>query len=322
MYMRLYIIVEGQTEESFVNQTLKPYLGNFLVGANALVVTTSRKRGARGGLSDYHKPRNDILRLTKQEKNANVRFTTMFDLYGLPIDFPATPPPHRPIPLSACMRWKTPSQTTFPILASSPTFSCTNSRHCYSPILENLNRSLTALLTQSRDSQQWLRVSLRPNISTTAAQPRHPNASSARYRSTKAGRHPPDPSWPKRSGWPRYAQNAPISQSGLANWKAWESNAELTALRNAKRVIPSRASQCPLLGTERPPGLSRLHAGETPALPIPRILPSRKSRFRQRPHCVFRIARRAPRNTQCRPPPPSRPIAPLRGPIPPSADRH
>lgn len=88
MYMRLYIIVEGQTEETFVNRILKPHLGSFLVGASALVVTTSRKRGARGGLSDYHKPRNDILRLTKQEKNANVRFTTMFDLYGLPIDFP------------------------------------------------------------------------------------------------------------------------------------------------------------------------------------------------------------------------------------------
>ena len=88
MYMRLYIIVEGQTEETFVNRILKPHLGNFLVGASALVVTTSRKRGARGGLSDYHKPRNDILRLTKQEKNANVRFTTMFDLYDLPPDFP------------------------------------------------------------------------------------------------------------------------------------------------------------------------------------------------------------------------------------------
>ena len=49
MYTRLYIIVEGQTEEAFVNQTLKPHLGNFLVGASALVVTTSRKRGTRGG---------------------------------------------------------------------------------------------------------------------------------------------------------------------------------------------------------------------------------------------------------------------------------
>ena len=88
MYMRLYIIVEGQTEETFVNRILKPHLGSFLVGASALVVTTSRKRGARGGLSDYHKPRNDIIRLTKQEKSGDVRFTTMFDLYDLPKEFP------------------------------------------------------------------------------------------------------------------------------------------------------------------------------------------------------------------------------------------
>ena len=89
MYTRLYIIVEGQTEETFVNQTLKPHLGDFLFGASALVVTTSKKRGARGGLSDYKKPRNDIIRLTKQEKNEDVRFTTMFDLYDLPPDFPS-----------------------------------------------------------------------------------------------------------------------------------------------------------------------------------------------------------------------------------------
>ena len=88
MYIRLYIIVEGPTEERFVNQTLKPHLGNVLVEASALVVTTSKKRGKRGGLSDYKKPRNDIIRLTKQEQNDDVRFTTMFDLYGLPEEFP------------------------------------------------------------------------------------------------------------------------------------------------------------------------------------------------------------------------------------------
>ena len=88
MSVRLHIIVEGKTEENFVNRILKPHLGDFLVGASAVVVTTSRKRGKRGGLSDYKKPRNDIIRLTKQEKNDDVRFTTMFDLYGLPKNFP------------------------------------------------------------------------------------------------------------------------------------------------------------------------------------------------------------------------------------------
>lgn len=88
MYVRLYFVVEGQTEERFVKQTLSPYLSSFNVGAIGMVVTTSRRRGKRGGLSKYERVQNDIIRLTKQEKNLDVRFTTMFDLYGLPDDFP------------------------------------------------------------------------------------------------------------------------------------------------------------------------------------------------------------------------------------------
>lgn len=90
MYVRLNFIVEGQTEETFVNQTLKPHLSRFSVGVSARVVTTSKQRGAmyRGGLSSYAKARRDITLWTKQDRNADVRFTTMFDLYGLPTDFP------------------------------------------------------------------------------------------------------------------------------------------------------------------------------------------------------------------------------------------
>ena len=90
MYVRLNGIVEGQTEETFVNQTLKPHLSRFSVGVSARVVTTRRKRGAkyRGGLSTYARARSDIDLWTKQDQNPDVRFTTMFDLYGLPTNFP------------------------------------------------------------------------------------------------------------------------------------------------------------------------------------------------------------------------------------------
>ena len=90
MYVRLNFIVEGQTEETFVNQTLKPHLSHFSIGVSARVVTTKRKRGAkfRGGLSSYSKAKTDITLWTKQDRNPEVRFTTMFDLYGLPTDFP------------------------------------------------------------------------------------------------------------------------------------------------------------------------------------------------------------------------------------------
>ncbi len=90
MYVRLNIIVEGQTEETFVNQTLKPHLSRFSIGVSARVVTTRKERGTkyRGGLSTYLKAKRDITLWTKQDRNADVRFTTMFDLYGLPTDFP------------------------------------------------------------------------------------------------------------------------------------------------------------------------------------------------------------------------------------------
>jgi len=90
MYLRLNFIVEGQTEETFVNQTLKPHLSRFSVGVSARVVTTSKDRGVkyRGGLSTYAKAKRDITLWTKQDRNPDVRFTTMFDLYGLPTDFP------------------------------------------------------------------------------------------------------------------------------------------------------------------------------------------------------------------------------------------
>ena len=90
MYVRLNIIVEGQTEETFVNQILKPHLSSFSIGVSARVVTTKKKRGTKytGGLSTYGKAKTDITLWTKQDRNPEVRFTTMFDLYGLPPDFP------------------------------------------------------------------------------------------------------------------------------------------------------------------------------------------------------------------------------------------
>lgn len=90
MYVRLNFIVEGQTEDTFVNQILKPHLSHFSISVSARVVTTRKKRSVkyRGGLSTYFKAKRDITLWTKQDKNADVRFTTMFDLYGLPTDFP------------------------------------------------------------------------------------------------------------------------------------------------------------------------------------------------------------------------------------------
>ena len=93
MCLRLNFIVEGQTEESFVNTVLRDHFADQSIVAVAHCVTTRRERRAehlrhRGGLTTYKHARDDIHRWVQEDSSGNARFTTMFDLYGLPTDFP------------------------------------------------------------------------------------------------------------------------------------------------------------------------------------------------------------------------------------------
>ncbi|MEI2418001.1 DUF4276 family protein [Orrella sp. JC864] len=81
---RVYLLVEGQTEEAFVNELLvSPYAARGLY-LTPIIVRTSP--GHRGGVVSYAKIRPQIERLCKQDPAACV--TTLFDLYALPEDFP------------------------------------------------------------------------------------------------------------------------------------------------------------------------------------------------------------------------------------------
>jgi len=84
--IRVNMIVEGQTEEAFVKEVLAPYLSERDVFPVARRVTTSRKRRARGGMTSYGRAKKDIEIWLRQDTEAYC--TTMFDLYGLPTDFP------------------------------------------------------------------------------------------------------------------------------------------------------------------------------------------------------------------------------------------
>jgi len=95
MPVRLHITTEGQTEERFVKDVLAPYLGERMVWADARCVLTSRDKRSgfshRGGWrrgSSYPVVKKDICTWMKEDRRPDVRFTTMFDLYGLPVDFP------------------------------------------------------------------------------------------------------------------------------------------------------------------------------------------------------------------------------------------
>ncbi len=90
--IRLHVIAEGRTEQGFVKNVLAPHLAKFSVFADARCVLTSRDRHTgkkyRGGLMNYEKAKNDIARWLKEDDNPECRFTTMFDLYALPDNFP------------------------------------------------------------------------------------------------------------------------------------------------------------------------------------------------------------------------------------------
>lgn len=88
--IRLHIIAEGQTEEAFVNEVLKEHLAIFDVFTDVHCVTTKRTKTKvyRGGSINYEKSKRDIMCWINQEGSNNVRFTTMFDLYRLPNNFP------------------------------------------------------------------------------------------------------------------------------------------------------------------------------------------------------------------------------------------
>jgi len=85
--IRLNITVEGQTEETFINQVIAPHLAFYNVFVAARRVETE-KGGSRGGMTTYQKAKNDLLRWMKEDQHTEARFTTMFDLYALPNDFP------------------------------------------------------------------------------------------------------------------------------------------------------------------------------------------------------------------------------------------
>jgi hypothetical protein len=81
---RIYLLVEGQTEEAFVNELLTPHYAPMGLFLTPIVVSTSP--GHRGGMTSYAKVRPQIERLCKRDADAYV--TTLFDLYALPKDFP------------------------------------------------------------------------------------------------------------------------------------------------------------------------------------------------------------------------------------------
>ena len=80
---RLLVHVEGETEETFVNELLRPYLyDRGYSEVSARLMGNARQRSRRGGIKGWVEVKKDILGHLKQDTGRLV--TTMVDYYGLP----------------------------------------------------------------------------------------------------------------------------------------------------------------------------------------------------------------------------------------------
>lgn len=80
---RLLLHVEGQTEETFVNDVLAPHLcERGYDSVRARLLGNARQRDRRGGIRDWNAVRRDITNHLREDTGAFA--TTMVDYYGLP----------------------------------------------------------------------------------------------------------------------------------------------------------------------------------------------------------------------------------------------
>ena len=84
---RLLVHVEGQTEETFVNEVLADYLlSRGYTSVSARIVGNARQRDRRGGIKAWSSVCNDIVNHLKEDRGCIA--TTMVDYYGLPATGP------------------------------------------------------------------------------------------------------------------------------------------------------------------------------------------------------------------------------------------
>lgn len=96
---RVYIVVEGATEESFVKDLLAPVLRPCKVYLTPIILGPP---GHKGGNTNYARVKKDVVVLLKQDSTAYC--STMLDLYGLGGGFPGTLLPPNLSPLDKVSR--------------------------------------------------------------------------------------------------------------------------------------------------------------------------------------------------------------------------
>lgn len=81
MSKRLYIVVEGQTEEEFVKDLMAPYFQEEGIYVYPVIIHTSK--GHKGGFVNYKHLKNDINKLLKSQRQ-DIVVTTFVDFFRCP----------------------------------------------------------------------------------------------------------------------------------------------------------------------------------------------------------------------------------------------
>jgi len=87
----LQIIVEGSTEENFVNDVMVKHFASLNIFISARKITTGwdklNNKSAKGGLLKYSKFKNEVLRWIESDRDrANTYYSSFIDLYAFPRD--------------------------------------------------------------------------------------------------------------------------------------------------------------------------------------------------------------------------------------------
>lgn len=90
---KINILCEGPTEQRFVSKVLSPYLQPYKIVVKPQLLITNKKLNAKGGMIDYSQAKRDLMNMIASCKDNSYEknfFSTMFDLYALPNDFPGS----------------------------------------------------------------------------------------------------------------------------------------------------------------------------------------------------------------------------------------
>lgn len=92
-FRKAFILVEGQTEETFVKEVLSEFMPEGLFLQPVIIATKRVNSGGKfkGGVPSYPKVRNEVQHLLADSSAVGV--TTMLDYYALPPSFPGRAQP-------------------------------------------------------------------------------------------------------------------------------------------------------------------------------------------------------------------------------------